>query len=267
MQSNSFKWTHPLAIIAVLGILLSCFPVASRAAETTTLGPTAAAQALALQANPALQMKVSFEARRQPLTDFLADLQKQSGVTLAAAPDAEVAQLRITARVRDMPLCEVMSALSRLYRVFWNHEKDTYVMHGSDWNAVEQELLQVGDMNKSNAYLLSRVLRQRGTEIAKAILPHANVSALKTREGFPVASLPQELQQELRRNFEARVAAEIVRGYRDTTEQYLDDCILHIRSAPGDSRVAVQDPMGQIIAKLPFLLPDPKEPAFDGPLP
>jgi len=234
--------------------------------------PAEVLRVVGLSREPALQAKVSFEVKRQLLSDLLTDLHKQSGVTLMAAPGSLAGAVRVTARVKEMPLAEVMESLAHLYGVSWSRNAgNTYTMHGSDRSEVEQNLLQMGSMGEATGRYLARTEQQRN-ELSNAILAQTDAAALKTHEGFPVSALPVDLQRELRRQMEARMSIGLVKAYQKATEAFLNDCIVHMGTPQGiliretkdgpvrvqqKPEVAIYSPSGELLLRLPFLLPEP----------
>lgn len=156
-----------------------------------------------LQADAALSVKVSLEARRLALRDLLAQLQKQSAITLTAAEDAPTAETRVTARVKDMSLATFMGVLSRLYGVRWaKGGGNSYVMHGSDRGELHRKLLQMGDpvRYRFRYDFYTRRERQEGNKaLANEVLQAVDATALHSNEGVALSSLPVVLQERVRR--------------------------------------------------------------------
>jgi len=97
------KFTSYTNRLALTGFLLA----ASLMVFTTVASGAPASEGVAsldLRKEPALQVKVSFEARHQAVKDLLMTLRRQSGVTLLADAASIAARKQITARVRALPL-------------------------------------------------------------------------------------------------------------------------------------------------------------------
>ncbi len=174
----------------------------------------------------ALQTKVSFESKRQPLVDLLAELQKQTGVGLMPAPGTESSKSQITARVQDLPLVAVMDSLSRLYGVSWKKEGNNYLMSDSTLSALQLELSLLGDLNQ----LRPPPKLTDGQDLAFEVLKHTTVAALATQEGVALSTMPEELQLRIRRNREKRAAFKLVETYKKALAAQNEDNILHIEA-------------------------------------
>lgn len=185
----------------------------------------------ALKGEAALQAKVSFEAKRRPLAEVLAEVQKQSGVTVQAAPDSPAQTARLTARVKDMTLAELMGALSGLYGVEWLRSGDkSYLMRSGP--ALEAKLLQAGDPGwfrfwqvegrrpvapkhltlEAPVDWLSEITRQVPLEdlmVDAADLKMGDEAS--SDKGVPVSQLPAELQRKLRRYMETEAGLSLLR--------------------------------------------------------
>ncbi|MDF2439225.1 MAG: hypothetical protein JWN98_209 [Abditibacteriota bacterium] len=194
-----------------------------------------------LSRDDALQRPVSLQARRQPLSEALQDVQKQSGVALAIDAAVPAVTMRVTAWVKEMPLHTLMGALRRLYGVEWIKGDGGYVMRLSE-DELDRNLLQVGDMSP---YMNSQKFDERwqqAAEFAGQFLDVIDLDTLMAKPedngltGVPVSTLPAELQIKLRRHVEAALAPAVMRDYvqdREKLERLSDECILHVGTPPG----------------------------------
>lgn len=177
----------------------------------------------------ALQVKVSFEALRQPLPQVLGVLQEKSGVPLQVAANSPAATAMLTARTNQLPLLEIMQSLSKLYGVRWEKQGDAYVLSGRDISeadlAARRTGGEIGMMTNRAKYDASN---QRAGEVADELYDSVEPQQWKTPRGVPVAELPATLQEQLRRYSEGGDASNVFsrRGL------YLDilraDPILHL---------------------------------------
>lgn len=211
---------------------------APRVSSTKAMG-SKKLQPADLEREAALGVKVSFEARRRLLRDLLSDLQKRSGVMLRAGHGSPAASVRVTARVKEMPLANLMNALSRLYGVVWTKDADNvYTMRASDRPELQVKMLQLGDpywfRYRERTPTGHREREQRRNGLADEIMKHVDAGALSSLEGVPVSTLPVELQIKLRRYVEEEVASELASAQRRAVEA-LDQqpWSLHFAPPPG----------------------------------
>jgi hypothetical protein len=164
----------------------------------------------------ALYKEISCELRRQPLPEFIAELQKQSGVKLALqgmpeqniTPD-EIAKLLVTTRVVKKPVGAVLQNLDRLFGIVWKQRAPgSYVgqvRSRGDWRT---RLLQFGDLGyyRSGNYG-GPVLEARQQSINKMVRKVSD-SIRATNQKLPATvkfiDLPAPLQKEIRQEAEAR---------------------------------------------------------------
>lgn len=172
----------------------------------------------------ALYKEVSFEVRRQALPEFVAGLQKQSGVKLALqgmdgqnVTDAEIAKLLITARIVQKPVGAVLLNLDRLFGIIWKQQAPGnyvgFVRSRQDWRL---RLAQFGD------FLLYRS-RNAITPEGQAVwqqrinaVTHKVGNYFRTHPDLPplinFTHLPAELQKEVRQEAERRARYGLVQN-------------------------------------------------------
>ena len=174
-------------------------------AQEPTLSHTALAKETALAA------PISLQATQMPLAELLAELQKQSGVTLTLAPDAPT--VRVTARLKQMPLLEVMNALSRMYGVTWaKSEAKAYRLQAGEISDLQRQLLQTGN-GQSQTLLWEWQLRQEEQhKFADAVVEEAGILDLETPAGVPLSSLSPETQAKVRQQVESSLAPFFLTG-------------------------------------------------------
>lgn len=213
-------------------------PPAAAQAHESPAPPAAAKPPERLQAGdlnqlPALQVKVSFEVRRYPLKDLLADLQKTSGVALSYAPDPALDALRLTAHMQEVPLAAVMSGLSRLYGVTWTHgPNNSYLMAASDRSDLEKQLIKLGDLQGLRAR--RRVAgHDRQAAFLDEITNEVDPQVLRAPDGVPLTTLPPELQQQVKQYLLDRIAFQLVGGFYLATEASVLDDTLQLATPRG----------------------------------
>jgi hypothetical protein len=228
-----------------------------------------------LKSTATLQAKMSFEAKRQPLAELLAELQKQSGVKLTLAADAP--QVRVTAYVQELSQAEDMNALTRLYGTKWSRDaENTYTLHGSGLSELEQTLIKVGDVNAAEYRFWGRQRQEAEQVSLKLRNGGANEPLLARQKGMSFSDLSKDTQQALRQHMETRMAFNIVRAFQSASEPFLEWCTLRAASPklvpqqPGDTspprysqdtKMDIMPPSAAPnLATLPFPQPPPNPP-------
>ena len=192
---------------------------------TPAINKPAAAPSLsflsALAKDTALNSTISLEVKEMGLRELLSTIQQQSDVKIELSPEFSTEQ-RVTARASELPLYEVMSALSELYGVGWvKTTAGTYQMQAR-LSPVRAAALRVGDPSWFN-YWHSQSVRNIAperlildqpidwqSEFGKAGL---NGEGIQTPEGVAFSSLPTELQSLIRRAVEHHYAVDLIRRY------------------------------------------------------
>lgn len=159
-----------------------------------------------LESDPALRAPISHEAEAQPLSEFLGELTRQSGVAfeIEAAPD-----VRVTAHLEALALGEVLHAVSGLYGVNWRKNGAKIRLLAAE--PLQAQALQLGDPDWFEFW--------KGVRAASAP-PH-----LKSSSGIDWFEEARNLSDDetLRVRREAKVATEIVNsdnGARSTARTY-----------------------------------------------
>ena len=196
--------------------------------------------------------KITLTLKQRPLAELLDEAQKQSGVTLSAAPEAaDVAQTaRVTLRVKAMPLAEFTAALSGLYGVRWKQSAAGGLEMQPALSPLEVKISQMGYLDMFQ-YWTKQPRRDDAPdnlqlpplvnwfeEITETVDPNDLTAHAKdwAVEGVPVADLPPELAAKIRRHMEAEVALQEMQRYlkeKDRLNGLSDDTILHV--APLDT--------------------------------
>lgn len=190
--------------------------------------------ASALERDPALAVKVSLEAKRLLLRELLVELQRQSGVTLAASEQSPAATARVTMRVKDMPLSTFMNALSRLYGVEWTKNAGgEYVMRSEARGEMLAKVLRVSARAMHTTPQEGEEQRRQKTALADEIVRPLDVNALKSPAGVPIAALPEALRQKLRRHIEGRSVDELLGMSVVADEVLAQDLSLHFTASAG----------------------------------
>lgn len=113
------------SVAIALAVLLACAPCC---AQKVTVDPnTGAAPADIDGADKRVAQKVSYEAWHKPVKLILADLTKQTGVTLNAGynkQDWQVRDRRMNVFVKDVTLAELMNSIARVMKFKWSVSHD-----------------------------------------------------------------------------------------------------------------------------------------------
>lgn len=161
-----------------------------------------------LDADPDLQKEISLEAKRLPLREIVAQLQKQSGVSLSLGADAP-ADKTLTALVTKMPLATFLETLSRVYGVSWEKVGDAYQMRGNQRGELHLQLLQVGDPYRYRFRFMfyNRTDREQNrVALGRAVVKQVGLEALKTPQGVAFESLAKPLQERVKYAIEESAA-------------------------------------------------------------
>lgn len=169
--------------------------------------------AIELPNEAALATHVSFEVKRLPLSELLSQLQKQSGVTLASDKGFMAEKVLVTARIREMPLWNVMNVLSRMYGVVWQKESEnSYTLSAGSRPAAQLQLLQTGDMEHALSVQEAQNQEQESAALADEVVAYATPYVLRSAEGMPFASFPEELRNRIRQRLEKTAALQLIRA-------------------------------------------------------
>lgn len=161
-----------------------------------------------------LAAKVSVDATRQPLGQFLSEVTKSSKIALELPTDKDEQKLMISAHVQDMPLSDLMNTLSRLYGANWVKDGiQTWRLVAGHRSPVEMELQRVGflpwykfrEVNTS-----ARNLRKANFDTFAAQLVIEAGNDILSPTGIPLSSLSPNSQKELRNQVEWGLTRQIV---------------------------------------------------------
>lgn len=247
MKINSRSVSKSLQVLAGAAIVTSALAV-SRAQETPvseTTPPIATADRTteqvasflddnALRAEKSLQRAVTFEAKRQPLPEVLAALQKQSGVTLSVTPSSPLAVKLLTARAKDLPLASVMETLSQLYGAAWDKKGAGFELKSNGRNLLDNEMWKM-DATSYNAALnaIDNPIDWRD-EIA-----NLGVQQLQQKNGVPFEEVSPEIAQQLRAQLEPQDVVKLGLALDNARLSKLEDSQVQItnESSPGTARL------------------------------
>ena len=192
--------------------------------------------------------KVSWEGKRVALATVIAELQKQSGVTLTLAADAPADKL-VTGHCEPMTLAQLLERVSRLYGLVWSKEGDAYVAHGNDRGELHLKLLQMGDLPSYNYQSGNYVrLYKEGEKavIVQEIIDIRGADALRAPEGVALSELPASLRDRLRRVMKqenkAPANAMLVGYNRLLAEELAQDGLIFRFGTSPDSRLVANSP-------------------------
>ena len=192
--------------------------------------------------------QVSWEGKRVALSDVMAELQKQSGVTLTLAADAPADKL-VTGHTEPMTLAQLLERISRLYGLVWSKEGGAYVARGNDRGELHLKMLQMGDLSNYNYQSENYVRLYKEREkavIAQEIIDIKGVDALRAPEGVALSELPQSLRDRLRRIMEqenkAPASATLVGYNRLLVEELAQDGLIFRFGTSPDSPAIINLP-------------------------
>ncbi|MDF2440904.1 MAG: hypothetical protein JWN98_1888 [Abditibacteriota bacterium] len=199
-----------------LSLLLGVAGVFATGARCDTPPAATTTVRLDLTKQGALQTKVTVEAKRQPINDFLAALTAQSQVVLKVPPELPVAAARITAHLEEFALADAMLCIERLYNMRWSRlsEREWILNHvvGSD---LDRDLGKLGDIKWFSWRQGSVESRSEDGQVnwTAKVLANFDEERLRQKKGVPFGELPEDVQQGIRRRFERRARLQLVKGY------------------------------------------------------
>lgn len=184
-----------------------------------------------LKADARLGAPISLRSKRLSVQELLAELQKQSRVSLVAAPDAP-ANVRITLRTGKMPLSSVMGALSDVLGAGWEKKQDAYTLYWSRGRELDVQMLRVVEPEAFPMYADAEGVRS-ATQFVRnwmAGLLDDVEPAASSDAGQPILDLPLDTQQKLRERFETMLAATLVHQHQTAQGLLAQDLELHFRA-------------------------------------
>lgn len=205
--------TTSLPVFAALALTAG----ATMAAESKPAPPTNAILESGLAAGLAVpEVKVTLEARRLPLRQVLAAVEKQTKVALTVAPDTFIQEPKLTLAVMQMPLREWMESLATLYDVRWEASgPGAFELQSSGRSEVARGLRRMGTEYNYWAWPFQRA--HRPDYLPERIAPDwkglvDNNLDLKTlnNTGVPLTDAPPELQQAVRAVVEHDIATKLL---------------------------------------------------------
>jgi hypothetical protein len=213
-----------------------------------------------------LQVKVTLEAKQQPIAEFLAELTKQSHIKLSVAPDVPVATARVTARLSDYALADAMLGLEQLYNIRWSRVSDgEYILNRPVGNEFDRQLAKVGDIGRFSQRQYGILFYGEDGKISfhQEVAAQADIAQMRSVEGVPVAELPDDVQAAMRRRIEHLSSLWLVELFYGARVPVVDGYTLKLRPRRGHNQpettgfsIEVLDPRGSW--QLP--LPEPQEP-------
>ena len=188
--------------------------------------------------DPALSVKVSFTAQREPLGEFLARLSKLGGTRFELPTDSPFKAKKLTATATEMPLLQVIQSLNRLYGMTWDElPAGGYSAVAIPLNEIEKEIWKFGDLMgwASPEQSMSGPKRKA---LAQALLQYLNAETIKTPAGQPLSSVPQELQKQVRDTIEYQSALSLIDAYSRALLPNIADSFLSAQRRPANPKPA-----------------------------
>ena len=179
---------------------------------------------LDLSGEAALQKQVSFSVKRSPLSAFVADLQKQSGVSLKLAPVIFDANL-ITASSAGMTLSKALRAIGRLYNAHWDKDGNGYTLVSDNLDELHQRM---GQMGYGAFYQWSSSLgnnEDEQTQLADEVSATFDRESLTFPKTAPFSGLSPDVQERIIQDFRAKNGAPLI-----TAQQRLDEVMAQVKA-------------------------------------
>ena len=198
---------------------------------------------LSLEREAILSKVVTFAVDQMPLTDFVAELQKQTGVSLSVAPDM-LPNLKVTAITGEsvaadadvnsatmLSLGAAMESLGHLFAGHWNKTGADYVLHSDNLSELQLGLRQMG--NKAFygwEKQTQEESKQRGNALANETLDAVDFNQLMSKLGASFDEFPAEVQTNFLASLRASRTSDLI-----TSQQRLEDVLnqeLRFKFAP-----------------------------------
>ena len=180
---------------------------------------------------PELGGGISFTAKRTPLGDLVAEMQKQSGVTLTT--EQAIFALPVTIGVKEIPLGILMGTLARLEDADWQRKGPTsFVLVQNQHSELETKVLRLGDASAARDSRIDDTEKGRA-ELAAAILAGADLNELEGKEGVALLKLPEPLQRQIRDRIVAARVPHYLRALTDMLPANIDGYELEIGNPTG----------------------------------
>lgn len=167
--------------------------------------------------NPALQKKVAFEATRVTLKEFVADLQKQTGVILKVVPKIE--EKTLIARSEGMPLAEALQSLARLYQGRWATDGETYTLTPYEMDELRSLMARMG-LHAHMGYnpVIPEGRDELGATLADEVYGAVDTAEMESNKGAAFADLPEDLRSRILKLYRGDTMGDMLRQ-----EQRLND--------------------------------------------
>jgi len=222
-----------MAMAALLPTAARCQPDATGALHDTVLSGAD------LTGEAALQTKVSFEAKSQPLSALLRDLSKQGNAVLAAGAALHADDLRVTARVKAMPLGALLKELGGVYGAVWTKNAlGEYLMElsaPSGQGEVEQKLPLLESVDTSLFLARQKNGGNDPRELINAVLDSVDEASLR-KDGVAFSSLPPEVQQKVRDGLTQAVVFQLAHSLKRARIEEIEKNRLHVETAKTTTR-------------------------------
>ena len=204
-----------------------------------------------------LQTPVSFEAKQQPLRELLDELQKQTKVSLQISPQF-TQTVRVTARVKDLSLSDVMGALGKIYQAQWVMDKpNQYLFTPLVLEEKEKALERIGDFrwyrfrDQYDASPDNSLIR--GNELTQQIEREVSKNALRVPKGVPFSRLSAKTQDDLRRYFQETNGKDVIGNDMRALSVQNQNLQLRMEVPPEIKQQMKELPPGTIVVSTPIV--------------
>lgn len=213
------------------------YPRETLAADTPPVVPQ---MGVKLETEPTLRKRVSFAVKSLPLTQFVSQLQKQSGVPLTV--DSSLSpNLRVTGCTNSLPgqatfkpsmtLASAMFSLARLFAAHWDKQGAGYILSSDGLDELHLELRQLG---YKATYSWPSHSEQETTEleaqVGDEILATTNADSLRSNQGIALSELPTAVQNDILNRVWDNDAPQLILAQQRLEDALVQD--IHFRFAP-----------------------------------
>lgn len=189
---------------------------------------------------------ITLEARRLPLPEVLAAVEKQGGVTLQIAPGTFARAPKLTMAVAQMPLREWMDTLAKLYDVRWQaNGAQTFALQTCGRDELAHDIRLVGELYNYEWDWFYRdgmpdYLKGRPVFPWKQVVDDNLDLAALNAKGVDLSTTPAELQQAVRHDIERQVAVQVLEWYRQL-DGATDPLTIAFAKPPGGTSITDVD--------------------------
>ena len=184
-EETTMKTIKLIALISLLAV--------PALAQKTAVDPNKSVKARAVDEDTRLAQKVTYQAARKTVSAILAELTKQTGVTLKAGingQDWQVRDRKMNVFVKDVPLGDLMKSIARVMKFLWasggKGDKRTYRLFMDRKTLLDAESLRMSDQERRDKEMADKRAKTLKDLANTDQLSPADLAKLKKDRPFAV---------------------------------------------------------------------------------